>query len=95
MNTFFPEVKGQVGLGDNIKGGLGNCPLSASWSRDNAISSGGRDETHQHRTTMVCQLAWNTVGLVNLVLSVASSHRMMAPRIAVATSLGHLTPRPQ
>ncbi|CAO2644198.1 hypothetical protein LEMLEM_LOCUS26931, partial [Lemmus lemmus] len=43
-------------------------------SRDYASASGGRDETHQHRTTAACHFARNSVGLANLVPPVASPH---------------------
>jgi hypothetical protein len=52
----------------------------ASWAQEqrlenHASASGGRDETHQHRATSACHLAWNSVGLANLVPPVASPHR--------------------
>ena len=46
-----------------------------SRSRDNATALWGRDKIHQHRATAACHLAWNSVGLANLVPPVASPHR--------------------
>ena len=66
---------------------------------DSASAPGAEDETDQHRATVAAHPAWDSVGLDDLVPRVTSPHRsleslveIMASRIAVATSLEHLTP---
>ena len=48
---------------------------SSAQCRDTAIASEGRDETHQHRATAACHLAWNSIQLANTVAPIASLHR--------------------
>lgn len=79
---LFPEVGSQVAivLEMTSKMALAKLPREAlqpladgsqaavpTISSSCTGASGGRDETHRHRATAACHLAWNSVGLATLV----------------------------
>merc|ERR1711982_213615 len=75
--------------------------LLGNWSRDDTSSTWSGDESHPDGATLPVTLqgtVWGRPILFpqkpRLTGTMESLERMMAPRIAVATSLEHLTPRP-
>jgi len=72
-----------------------------NWGRYDASTTWGWNEAHRYGATLASYLARYGVGLPILLPqyprrtgTTESLAKMMAPRMAVATSLLHLTPRP-